>query len=255
MEVNEMWNLFKSDVYRLLHSRFFFVLTLLYTLMTILLVSTEGVIVSNTSFASFDGRTSTLADFLAFLPKNAIFLFFVFLAYILFLSEEYQSRYVKSIYPFFQRKEKLIFARIMTFAAIWCLYILIGVLWSSFWLGALIGRTGTLILPDYLLFLLAQLLCAEMIALILSLLIHIIGGKVLPILFMMFYSFGAIFLLLSAAGTYFEIDCSKYLPYYLSGALPLTAESGPYLQLFGIIGLLTILTFCADLLVLRKKDL
>ena len=34
-----MWNLFKSDVYRLLHSRFFFVLTLLYTLMTILLVS------------------------------------------------------------------------------------------------------------------------------------------------------------------------------------------------------------------------
>ena len=144
-----MWNLFKSDVYRLLHSRFFFVLTLLYTLMTILLVSTEGVIVSNTSFASFDGRTSTLADFLAFLPKNAIFLFFVFLAYILFLSEEYQSRYVKSIYPFFQRKEKLIFARIMTFAAIWCLYILIGVLWSSFWLCALIGRTGTLILPDY----------------------------------------------------------------------------------------------------------
>ena len=95
----------------------------------------------------------------------------------------------------------------------------------------------------------------EMIALILSLLIHIIGGKVLPILFMMFYSFGAIFLLLSAAGTYFEIDCSKYLPYYLSGALPLTAESGPYLQLFGIIGLLTILAFCADLLVLRKKDL
>ena len=143
----------------------------------------------------------------------------------------------------------------MTFAAIWSLYILIGVLWSSFWLGALIGRTGTLILPDYLLFLLAQLLCAEMIALILSLLIHIIGGKVLPILFMMFYSFGAIFLLLSAAGTYFEIDCSKYLPYYLSGALPLTAESGPYLQLFGIIGLLTILAFCADLLVLRKKDL
>ena len=110
-------------------------------------------------------------------------------------------------------------------------------------------------MPDYLLFLLAQLLCAEMIALILSLLIHIIGGKVLPILFMMFYSFGAIFLLLSAAGTYFEIDCSKYLPYYLSGALPLTAESGPYLQLFGIIGLLTILAFCADLLVLRKKDL
>ena len=153
---NEMWNLFKSDVYRLLHSRFFFVLTLLYTLMTILLVSTEGVIVSNTSFASFDGRTSTLADFLAFLPKNAIFLFFVVLAYILFLSEEYQSRYVKSIYPFFQRKEKLIFARIMTFAAIWSLYILIGVLWSSFWLGALIGRTGTLILPDYLLFLLAM---------------------------------------------------------------------------------------------------
>ena len=93
------------------------------------------------------------------------------------------------------------------------------------------------------------------IALILSLLIHIIGGKVLPILFMMFYSFGAIFLLLSAAGTYFEIGCSKYLPYYLSGALPLTAESGPYLQLFGIIGLLTILAFCADLLVLRKKDL
>ena len=40
-----------------------------------------------------------------------------------------------------------------------------------------------------------------------------------------------------------------------SGALPLTAESGPYLQLFGIIGLLTILAFCADLLVLRKKDL
>ena len=123
MEVNEMWNLFKSDVYRLLHSRFFFVLTLLYTLMTILLVSTEGVIVSNTSFASFDGRTSTLADFLAFLPKNAIFLFFVFLAYILFLSEEYQSRYVKSIYPFFQRKGKMIFARIMTFAAIWSLYL------------------------------------------------------------------------------------------------------------------------------------
>ena len=102
-----MWNLFKSDVYRLRHSRFFFVVTLLYTLMTILLVSTEGVIVSNTSFAAFDGRTSTLADYLAFLPKNAIFLFFVFLAYILFLSEEYQSRYVKSIYPFFQRKEKL----------------------------------------------------------------------------------------------------------------------------------------------------
>ena len=75
-----MWNLFKSDVYRLRHSRFFFVVTLLYTLMTILLVSTEGVIVSNTSFAAFDGRTSTLADYLAFLPKNAIFLFFVFLA-------------------------------------------------------------------------------------------------------------------------------------------------------------------------------
>ena len=65
MEVNEMWNLFKSDVYRLRHSRFFFVVTLLYTLMTILLVSTEGVIVSNTSFAAFDGRTSTLADYLA----------------------------------------------------------------------------------------------------------------------------------------------------------------------------------------------
>ena len=51
MEVNEMWNLFKSDVYRLRHSRFFFVATLLYTLMTVLLVSTEGTVVSNTSFA------------------------------------------------------------------------------------------------------------------------------------------------------------------------------------------------------------
>ena len=51
-----MWNLFKSDVYRLLHSRFFFVLTLLYTLMTILLVSTEGVIVSNSAEKYYAAR-------------------------------------------------------------------------------------------------------------------------------------------------------------------------------------------------------
>ncbi len=101
-----MWNLFKSDVYRLLHSRFFFVLTLLYTLMTILLVSTEGTVVSNTSFASFDGRTSTLADFLAFLPKNAIFFFFVFLASFLFLRGNYKTRNVKRTSPSFQAKEK-----------------------------------------------------------------------------------------------------------------------------------------------------
>ena len=45
-----MWNLLRSDVYRFLHTRSTQIVTLLYVLMLILLVSTTGV-VSNTAYA------------------------------------------------------------------------------------------------------------------------------------------------------------------------------------------------------------
>ena len=54
-----MWNLLRSDVYRFLHTRSTQIVTLLYVLMLILLVSTTGV-VSNTAYASFDASTDSL---------------------------------------------------------------------------------------------------------------------------------------------------------------------------------------------------
>lgn len=98
-----MWNLFKSDVYRLFHSRYFQVLVLLYFVSVALMVS-AGMVEANNGLVSFDYKTTPFSEYLCFLPLNVLFGFFVFLSYVMLLSDEYQKGYVKNLYPYFQKK-------------------------------------------------------------------------------------------------------------------------------------------------------
>ena len=66
-----MWNLFKSDVYRILHSRYFQVLVLLYFVSIALMVS-AGMVEANNGLVSFDYKTTSFSDISLFLTIECL---------------------------------------------------------------------------------------------------------------------------------------------------------------------------------------
>lgn len=248
-----MWNLLRSDVYRFLHTRSTQIVTLLYVLMLILLVSTTGV-VSNTAYASFDASTDSLSDFLTFFPKSLVFLFLVLLAHVLLVSEEYQSGYAKNLYPYVQNKWKLAASRLLSFVFIWGLFAFISILYSTCWLGFVCDRWGTLS-ASYLVYLFAQFLYALLLAGTATLLVHLIRGRILPVLFVLLQPCGVFWGLQVMLMQHFSLDYGRYLPYMLSGVLPMQWANEPYLQLFLIVGVSLLLAYIGNVLVLKKKDL
>lgn len=252
-----MWNLFKSDVYRLFHSRYFQVLVLLYFASVALMVS-AGMVEANNGLVSFDYKTTPFSEYLCFLPLNVLFGFFVFLSYVMLLSDEHQKGYVKNLYPYFQKKWKISTARIMTFIMIWFLYLVIGIAYGFFWIGCIEGRWGSIDGFGYVMFVLAQLLVASLIALVISLVIHLAREKVIPIIFLLLYSSGGLWALGLSLISFIGWDplrFSEYNPYYMSHTLRAVWDTSTYGHLFCVSGIFTLIVLVANILVLQKKDL
>lgn len=248
-----MWNLLRSDIYRFLHTRSAQIVLLLYVLMMLLSVSTD-VVVSNTAFASFDAATGTVSDYLVYFPKSLLFLFLVLLGQVLLISEEYQSGYAKNLYPYVQNKWKLAASRLLCFAFMWCLFAGIAILYSVCWLGIVCARWGT-IPASYALYLFGQFVYAWLLAAAATLLVHLIRGRILPVLFILLQPCGVISGLQMLLMHYLPFDYGDALPYVLSGTLPLQWERSAYLQLFLIVGGCFVLAYIGNAAVLKKKDL
>ena len=249
-----MWNQLRSDTYRFLHARATRILLLIYVVMMAGL-SIFGGIVSNTTYAMFDLETDTFAHYLLFLPKSMLFVFFVLLGYVLLLGEEYQSGYVKNVYPLMQNPWRLALAKILSFLFIWGLFFLIGAVMGAVGSGVMRSHWGELSWA-YALYLAAQLLYALMLAMTISLLIHLFRGKLAAVLFVTLHSMGVICSLLIYLLS--QIGAEKLagnLPYMLSATLPSGWESGAYAGMFGIVGVCLLLAYAGSALVLRTKDL
>ena len=170
------------------------------------------------------------------------------------MSEEYQSGYAKNLYPYVQNKWKLAASRLLSFVFIWGLFAFISILYSTCWLGFVFDRWGTLS-ASYMVYLFAQFLYALLLAGTATLLVHLIRGRILPVLFVLLQPCGVFWGLQVMLMQYFSLDYGRYLPYMLSGVLPMQWANEPYLQLFLIVGVSLLLAYIGNVLVLKKKDL
>lgn len=88
-----------------------------------------------------------------------------------------------------------------------------------------------------------------------TLLVHLIRGRILPVLFVLLQPCGVFWGLQVMLMQHFSLDYGRYLPYMLSGVLPMQWANEPYLQLFLIVGVSLLLAYIGNVLVLKKKDL
>ncbi|MFR9254224.1 MAG: hypothetical protein ACLVJ6_01040 [Merdibacter sp.] len=145
-------------------------------------------------------------------------------------------------------------SRLLSFVFIWGLFAFISILYSTCWLGFVCDRWGTLS-ASYLVYLFALFLYALLLAGTATLLVHLIRGRILPVLFVLLQPCGVFWGLQVMLMQHFSLDYGRYLPYMLSGVLPMQWANEPYLQLFLIVGVSLLLAYIGNVLVLKKKDL
>lgn len=252
-----MWNNLKSDMYRMIHMRSFYVILAICLIMNSLLLFTTGISLSS-PFANFMSDKNTFIDFLYYTIKSPLFLilFFIFLS--IFHNDEYAKGFVKNTMPIMHNKMILIIERYF-FNMIVCILLWICSIIPAFIREMVMPLTagGSFQLGDYLLYIFVQILGLCTIASFIMLVNHLTRSKVLLIIYVCFYSMCILYMLeVSLAMVLFnDADIMKYSMYTLSGTLSHNISWNDYsLMIYLIIGY-TLLYNGISYLVLKKKDI
>lgn len=249
-----MWNMLKSDFYRITHTISFKRTMILFIIFMTMLYMDWGV-QSNGLFASYDASKDSFVDFLYFFPKTAVFQMFCFIYLCMFISEEYNNGYVKNIYPYFQNKGKLVGSRYFTFILIYMIFSITNIILTLF-LTVVSGREmGDISFANYLIYFVVQICINSVIGLFFSFSFRLFRSMTASIMLViahtLMFFWGLHYLIFDLTG----INYLEYTIYYLNGNLPNVFDADIYGKTLLVVAVMTILCLSANYLVLKKKDL
>lgn len=250
-----MWNNLKSDLYRIFHMKAFYVIVILTALSFLMILGDFG-LQATTPFATFHRSTDTFTQFLYYMPKSMMYAMLVLIFIGIFSTDEYNTGYIKNLYPLHSHKATLIVSRYL-FCVIICVIVFIVVLIASFILQIVYPITmGEFNFFDYLPFVLMQILTVSAASSFSMLLAHLTKSKVLVVLFSIAYGM-IIYMTMSMLLPYMFHDVSavEWTMYVLSSKLPYEFNMEAYRNaIFVLIGN-TLLYNGISYLLLKKQDI
>lgn len=250
-----MWNKLKSDVYRTFHMKAFYVVLGLMLLSFVLLLDDLGM-QSNTEFAHFTRGVDTFVDFLYYIPKSMMYSLFVLIFVGIFFTDEYNSGYVKNLYPLHTHKSILVIGKYL-YCVIICFVFYMAVLAGSFIVQLVDPTTfGSIQLGDYLPFVIMQLLTMAAAASFTMLLSNLTKSKVLVVLYAIGY--GTIiymFVGMILNFLFHDVSALQWMMYVLSSKLPYTFGMDAYRNAILVLIGNTLLYNGINYLLLKKQDI
>lgn len=251
-----MWNNLKSDLYRMLHIKSFYVMLVLCIIFYILIFTGTG-FVSNSNFAQYNAGKDSFSDFLYFLPKSSVLQCIVLVYIGMFICDEYNSGFIKNTFPLITKKWKIIISRYVFFIIVEMIFFLTSILACALmqiWYQAAVGTINWL---DYIIYLFTQIIFLATFASFMGLIQHLTKSRVLVILLGFVYSFMLLYTLIFGIGYLIapQTHVTKYMLYEVSGLLPYTFSLEGYQTAFIVIIVFTLLYNGISYLLLRKKDI
>lgn len=251
-----MWNNLKSDCYRALHTKSFYVILILSVVVYEMLFTGNG-IMNNTGFAEYRYEENTFAEFLYYLPKSGLFAFLALLFVGMFATDEYNSGFVKNTYPLHVHKWTLLLERYVFNLIIITVFYLAIVLVTG--LCQLLSpiTSGSLNLEHYLIYLLVQILILGAVASFITLITHLTKSRVLIVLISLSFGMMMWYMMMGMLLDFLfkSTDLLQYTMYELMGKLPYAFSWDGYRTAILVLIGNTLLYNGISCLILKKKDI
>lgn len=251
-----MWNNLKSDAYRALHTKSFYVILILSVVVYEMLFTGNGII-CNTGFAEYRHGENTFAEFLYYLPKSGLFTFLALLFVGMFATDEYSSGFVKNTYPLHVHKWALLLERYVFNLIVITVYYLAILLVTGICQMFSSIPSGSLDLGNYLMYLLVQILMLGAVASFITLITHLAKSRVLIVLISLCFGMTMLYMMLGMLLDFLfkNTDLLQYTIYELMGKLPYTFSWDGYCTAILVLMGDTLLYNSISCLILKKKDL
>ncbi|MDD3049102.1 MAG: hypothetical protein PHQ89_03900 [Bacilli bacterium] len=250
-----MWNNFKSDIYRTIHMKSFYVVMGLMIVSFIMILANLG-LQSNTLFAQFDREQNNFMQFLYFMPKCMMFSLLILIFIGIFSTEEYNSGYVKNVYSLQISKAKFVLGRYL-YCVIIATFFYVVILLVSLLVQLVYPLTiGNFQLFDYIPFVIMQILTIATASSFSMLLANLTKSKVIVVLFSIAY--GYIFYMIVGMLLNFmlhDTSALEWMMYVLSSKLPVNFAIEAYQKAFLVLIGNTLLYNEINYLILKKQDI
>lgn len=250
-----MLNSIKMDLYRVLHTKSFYISIVLLLLAFIWMINGEG-LVSNTAYASFHRTQDTLYDFLYYFPKSMFFQMAILIFLALFCNEEYNSGFMKNIYPI-QSKCGILIERWILSIVMILLFTLICIVVVGIEIAITQPAVNDFSFSSYIIYILMNTFVFSAVCAFVIMIIHLTRNKVVGILVAVGFSFSIIFMLNTAIAMLLpeELPYVEYTLYYMIGNLAKTPDVSTYGKAAAVAISSGILYNIISYLILKKKDL
>lgn len=251
-----MWNNMKSDLYRILHTKSFYVILFIIVLFSCLVFTGSG-FVCNTPFAQYHIGKNTFSEFLYYLPKSLGIQSGVLIFISMFLCDEYSSGFVKNTYPMQTQKWKIVLSRYVLYFLISMIFIVVNVVVCSIVQLFYQAEGGSLQVLDYVLFLIMQGLFLSTFASLLAMLQYLINNRVILILLSFAFGTMLLYVMVLGLGQFLapNLHVTEYMLYEVSGLLPNTISWDGYQKGIFVIIVYSLLYNSISYLLLKKKDI
>lgn len=252
-----MWNNLRSDLYRVLHMRAFYISIAIGLFVNFILMTSTGITI-NSNFSTFSIESNTFTDFLFYLAKSPTFQLIVLVFLCVFHNDEYDKGFAKNIMPITYKKSSLVFERYLL-----CVMVVF-MMWVAIMIPCIIIQFvltptsyAAFSIMDLAIYNVVQILLLSAFASLLMMLNHLTRSKILIIV--LATSFGALVLYMGLASLCIWLlgnhDLMQYTIYELMGTLPYKFSWETYQTAFFVLIGTTLLYNGISYLILKKKDI
>lgn len=252
-----MWNNLRSDLYRVLHMRAFYISIAIGLFVNFILLTSTGITI-NSNFSTFSIESNTFSDFLFYLAKSPTFQLIVLVFLCIFHNDEYDKGFAKNIMPIIYKKSTLVLERYLL-----CVIVVI-MIWLAIMIPCIVIQLILTTCPytsfnimDLVIYNLVQILLLSAFASLLMMLNHLTRSKILIIV--LATTFGALILYMGLASLCIWLlgnhDLMQYSIYELMGTLPFKFSWETHQTTFLVLIGTTLLYNGISYLILKKKDI
>lgn len=251
-----MWNSLKSDLYRMVHTKSFYI-TLCMSMLVYLLIFGNYGVMSNTTFAIFNAETDSFTQYLYYLPKSGIFQCILLIFLSMFFSDEYISGFHKNVYPLQVKKYNIVIERFIFSFIVSLLYFICTLIPDVIHQLCKPLPFGDFDFLQYLLFMIIQILFICAVSGLISLIIHISRSRVVAVLLSIGYGMMFIYMILMGMSMFMFKDdiLVRYSMYVNAGTLPETFSWSSYQTPLLVLGGTLVLYHAISYIILKKKDI
>lgn len=252
-----MWNNLKSDLYRMIHMRAFYVTLVICFIINLIMLFTSGISL-NSPFASFMSNKNTLIDYLYYTIKSPTYLVLIFVFLSIFHNDEYTKGFVKNTMPIIHNKAILVIERyifnIIAIVILWVCSLAPVVIKEMI---SPLSTGGIFQIGDYLIYIVVEILAACTVASFIMMLNHLTRSKVILIVYACFYSMFILYMIETSLAVALLDDASimENCMYALSGSLAHSFSWNDYSTTIYLIIIYTLLYNGISYLILKKKDI